>query len=128
MALNDAIALELPEEQLDAARARLESIAAARAKRLQRAKHAANVDARRKLKRRRKRSRAELSRQNSTMSAHDHDKPVMSSEYTGAMAQLAEAQQRLKDLELAAMEARRARMEALGSASPVALFWHRRSG
>ena len=113
MALNDAIALELPEEQLDAARARLESIAAARAEAIAARKARGQRGREKKAKEEEeKRSRAELSRQNSTMSAHDHDKPVMSSEYTGAMAQLAEAQQRLKDLELAAMEARRARMEA----------------
>ena len=117
MALNDAIALELPEEHLDAARARLDAIAAARAEAI--AERKARKD----------RKKAGLDKEKDKLASRDtspekagattgpseaqKEKDAQAKEYaTGAMLVLMEAQQKLRDLEAAADAARRERRDA----------------
>ena len=140
MALNDAIALELPEEDLDAARAKLDEIAAARAEAIaaRKARRAAKAD---KEKRdeggesagspspERPRQKGEASgtdglEASGSQSTNQSKGPQPtsggsggnhgggSSTVIGAQAVLDAAQTRLKEIESAAEAARRARREA----------------
>jgi hypothetical protein len=116
MALNDAIALELPEDQLEAARARLDAIAAARAEAI----------AARKARGDRKKAGLDKDKSNNqnrdtspdkagatTKENDKSDKDAQaSSQASGAMLVLMEAQQKLRDLEAAAAAARRDRRDA----------------
>jgi hypothetical protein len=118
MALNDAIALELPEQELNAARNTLEAIARAKEEAIaaRKAKSAQRRLERRQLEAERLRAAAaanSASTKQATGSSKDELAVTTNSELSGAMATLLQAQQRLKALEVAAAAARRARREAV---------------
>jgi len=126
MALNDAIALELPEEQLEVARARLDSIAAARAeaiaaRKARRSKkdskktaeeRAAAQDGGNTEKSEGATKEANASSNNDTITNPNDNDPQASAVPSAAAAILLAAQTRLHDLELAAAAAQRARRDA----------------
>ena len=131
LALNDAIALELPEEQLEAARARLDAIAAARAeaiaaRRLRKANAAKESAAQREATvaaaaaAAASSSNAEAS--NSNSAPETKERPTGESNDSApvshAQAMLLEAQNRLREIEAEAAAAKRARKEAAANRKP----------
>jgi hypothetical protein len=120
MALNDAVALDLPEEHVKAANARLELIAATQAEALA-ARNARIVESKKeKEEERDKRDKdavktKEHARQKSAkkaLSNGEEDSFTAGAVPTGTVAVLLEAQQRLREIENAAAQSRRARQEA----------------
>jgi hypothetical protein len=124
MALNDAIALEMPEETLAVAHARLESIAAARAEAIAARKARRTKKDSKKAgeeraaalgsSRTEKKDEEEAAAKGSAKESKDKNsnEPQASAVPSGASAMLLEAQQRLRDLELAAAVAKRARRDS----------------
>ena len=119
-ALNDAIALELPEEQLESAKQRLDFIAAARAEAI--AARKARGDRKKAQKEKEKAAKAAAEKAAFTSkeavaaapgAAPSADAAAKNNAATsGALLMLREAQSRLRELELASLEARRARRDA----------------